>query len=365
MYTHHYMIKPLVPIKLLAWVFFPLLLHISCGNDSQSEATGEQAHTVLSVEVQERDLSDIRTVSAPVVAYQRIYITARTAGQVLEVNFEEGQQVNRGQIMARLDTRKQQSQLRNAMATLREAEQHFARQKVLYEEAVITPAEFENATLTLEQAKSEVEFWQTEVELGEIRAPINAMVAAKLVEPGTSLNANDRLFTIEDHNLLVVRPALSEMDVAQLKEGQKLELLFDVIGETPYPGTIRRIFPSADNITRLFTVEVEIHQDKIPYPLRPGYLARARFTIDARANVLAAPPEAIAERDEKSVIFIIKNDNTIEKRHVETGTERDGWTEIVSGVKKGEKLATGNLNRLNDGEKVKVSGSFRRYGFRD
>ncbi|TVQ84986.1 MAG: efflux RND transporter periplasmic adaptor subunit, partial [Bacteroidetes bacterium] len=322
--------------------------------------------SILTSTAQKRDLSDVRTISAPVVAYQRVYITARISGQVMAVNFEEGDRVRRGQILARLDTRRQQAQLRNAQATLKEAQLHFDRQKNLFEQEVITPVEFENATVALERAQAEVELWKVEVDLGEITAPIDAVVAAKLVEPGTTANVNDRLFTIEDHNLLVVRPALSELDVASLKKGQELELYFDVFGDEPYPGKIRRIFPSADGITRLFTVEVEIDQTSIDQPVKPGYLARSRFIVEERRDVISVPKEAIVEKDGKNLVFVLSDDKErISRREVTTGAERDGWVEIVSGLEEGLEVAAGNIANLNEERPVRVTGTFRRFGFRE
>jgi len=349
-------------VLLLVSVFFLL----SCDSSKDSKTESQRPQSILTSTAQKRDLSDIRTVSAPVVAYLRVYITARTAGQIMEVNFEEGDRVRKGQVLARLDTRRQQAQLRNAEATLKEAQLHFNRQKTLFEQEVITPAEFENAQVALERAEAEKELWRVEVDLGEITAPIDAIVAAKLVEPGTTANVNDRIFTIEDHNLLVMRPALSELDVATLEKGQELELYFDVFGDEPYSGKIRRIFPSADGITRLFTVEVEIDQASLDQPVKPGYLARARFVVEERRDVISVPKEAIVEKDGKNMVFVLSDDKErISRRDVTTGAERDGWVEIISGLEEGKEVAAGNIANLNEDRPVRVTGNFRRFGFRE
>ena len=347
----------------LLTLFAVSLILLSCGdNREQTAETSRSARPVMVAQAAITDLSDVRTVSAPVVAYRRVYVTAQTEGQVLEVNFEEGDRVRKGQVLARLDTRRQQAQLRMATARLLEARQNFERQKKLFEQDVITTAEFETATLMLEQAESEVEFWNVEVGLGTIESNIDAVVTARLAEPGNTVNTNDRLFTIEDHTLLVVRPALSEMDVAQLQKGQQLELVFDVFGEESYTGTIRRIFPAADAISRLFTVEVEIHQDKIPHIIRPGYLVRSHFILDDRSNTLTVPSEALLSENGENFLFLIEADKAFLTK-VERGIERDGKVEILSGISKGDKVAAGNITALEDGSEVKVAGTFRRHGF--
>ncbi len=351
-------------------ILFPGLILLffltSCGQDAPEETNEEPTRPVVTATAQKRDLSSKRTVTAPVIAYKRVYITARISGQVLELPFEEGDRVGEGQLLARLDTRRQQAQLRQAEANYEEARKNFERSQKLYEEEVISPADFEMAVQRLETTQSEVEFWKAEVEYGDIHSPINAVVADKLVEIGTTVSENERLFTIEDHDLLVVRPGVPETDVAHLEKGQEVDMKFDVFPGESFTGVVRRIFPSADAITRLFTVEVEVDQRQASRPVRPGYLARIHFVTDDRTDVLAIPPEAISRRNETTHVFVISDDEAkVSKRTVETGVERDGWIQVISGLEEGEKVAAGNLDPLDDGIKIREVGTFRRYGFRE
>ena len=340
------------------------VLLFACGGNENRQDRSARAVPVVTAEAEIRDLSNVRTVSAPVVAYKRIYITSRTAGQVLEVPFEEGNRVGQGQVLARLDTRRQQAQLRNARVALAEARRNYQRAKQLFDEAVISPADYELAATTLEQAESDVEFWTVEVELGDIRAPVSGVISAKLIEVGTTVATNERLFTLEDHNLLVVRPGLSEKDVAALEVGQTVRMFFDVYGDEAFSGSIRRIFPAADPVTRLFTVEIEIVRTAGGPVIRPGYLARVQYTLEARPDVVAIPPEAIHISNGDTLVFVVK-DEKVRETMVSTGVERDGWVEIKSGLQAGALVAAGNLDALEDGSPVRVTGSFRRYGFRE
>ncbi len=325
----------------------------------------DPARSVVTARAELRDLSARRTVTAPVIAYKRVYVTARTAGQVLEVHFEESERVRRGELLARLDTRRQQAQLRQARAAADEIRRQYERNKVLYGSEAISLAELELLGGQLEEAESQVDFWQVEVEYGEIRAPLDAVVALRLVEVGTTVSENERLFTIEDHGLLVVRPGVPELDLKGLQKGQEVDLEFDVFPDQSFTGTIRRIFPSADPLTRLFTVEVEIHQEQTPQLVRPGYLARVHFTTDPRPDATVVPPEAILSRDGLTYVFVVKDGETVEMRQVETGMERDGWVEILSGIEPGDEVAAGNPEVLSDGIQVSVTGTFKRYGFRE
>ncbi len=350
-------------IKQLSILIVPALVMTSCSGNSGEEG-GVRPVNIAYTKAEIRDLSARREVTAPVIAYQRIYITARTSGQVLEVNYEEGDHVSKGDLLARLDTRRQQSQLRRAAASLQEVERSYYRSRQLFESEIIPPSEYETALRELEETRAEVEFWDVEVELGHIRSPIDAVVTSRLIEIGTTVAENQRMFTVEDHDLLVARPGLSERDVVHLEKGQQVDLEFDIYPDARPKGTIRRIFPAADGITRLFTVEIEIDQGSAPFRIYPGYLVRMNFLTDKRDGVVALPPEAIDYREDKTVVFLIDGD-MVRERKIETGIRREGWIEVLSGLEGGEEVAAGDPGSLEDGTPVNIRGRFRRYGFRE
>ncbi len=350
----------------LHYMLFPIsliLLLTACGGPAVDEKSSE-AIPVAYTEAEVRDLSVRREVTAPVVAYKRIYITARTGGLIEEVAFEEGDQIRAGDLLARMDTRRQKAQLRKVRATLQQIQKSYNRTKQLYENDVIPEAEFEAIARELEETKAEAHLWEVEVDLGQIHAPIDAIVSDRLIEVGTTVSENQRLFTIEDHKLLVIRPGLSESDVVHLEKGQEVKLGFDIFPGDTLKGNIRRIFPAADPLTRLFTVEVEIDQAASSRRIYPGYLARLHFVTQQRDNVLAIPPESLITEEEEAFVFVII-DERVTRRRVETGIRRDGWVEIISGLEAGEKVAAANLENLDEDSPVEVHGRFRRHGFRD
>ncbi len=340
-----------------------LLVWTSCDSGAVDEEDTAGV-PIAYAEAEIRDLSGRRTITAPVMAYTRVYITAQTSGRIEEVHFEEGDEVRAGDLLARMDTRRQEAQLRKARANLREAERQYRRSSQLFDDQVIPEAEYDAIARQLEEAEAEAGLWEVEVELGRAYAPVDAVVTDRLIEVGTTVSENERLFTIEDHDLLVVRPGLSENDVIHLEKGREVALRFDIYPDEDFRGTIRRIFPAADSITRLFTVEVEIDQESAPQKIAPGYLARLDFVTEQRDQVVAIPPESILHEEEEAFVFVI-SDHEVSKRQVETGIRRDGWVEVLAGLESGEKVAAANLENLQDGVEVEVQGRFRRHGFRD
>ncbi|MDG5799015.1 efflux RND transporter periplasmic adaptor subunit [Marinilabiliaceae bacterium ANBcel2] len=353
-------------IKFLTYLLISLLMlsFFNACKNGRSTYEEESAQNVYVADVEIKDLSAYRVAAAPVTAYRRVYVNSSINGEVITLNYEEGDMVDKDELLINIDVRKQESQLRNALATYNEAKQRFDRIQYLYNNDAVSAEELEKAKMGYEQNSAELEFWQTEVSYGEIRAPINGVITDKLVEMGTTVSQNERVYTIENHDLLVLRPGLSEKDVVGLQKGDSLLLSFDVYDQVELNGVIRRIYPSADRVTRLFTVEVEILQND-DFPVRPGYLGRVNFITDHRSDVVALPSESVQHNGEKTTVFVVNQEKLIEKRDVKIGVERDGWIEIVEGLSAGEQVVAGGLDMLEDDQKVNVTGKFRRYGFRE
>jgi len=174
------------------------------------------------------------------------------------------------------------------------------------------------------------------------------------------------MFTVADLDLLVVRPGISELNLTGLQEGQSVEVRLDVYPDRVFSGSIRRIFPSVDAQSGLFTVEVEIFQEEDKPVIRPGYLARVRFAAENRREVLTIPSEAIVEREGETFVFRLNNDqDQVALTPVTIGIQREGYSEIRDGLEPGAAVAAANLDALDDGTTVRVAGTFRRYGFRN
>lgn len=342
-----------------------ILLLAACS--SEEESSSQRSATSITVaEAEKRDLSGVFTVSSEVVAYKRSYVASRLSGLIEEVHVEEGMSVQQGDVLARLDVRQQRTDLRRAEAALREASDVFERTQTLFESDAATRAELLTAERSLEQAESDVERLELSIDFGTIRAPMDGVITARLVEVGNNVSVNERMFTVTDMNLLVVRPGVSEMNLTGLEEGQNVEIRLDVYGDRVFSGSIRRIFPSVDALSRLFTVEVELHQDEDQPIVRPGFLARVQFSGGDYSEVITVPSEAVAERDGETVLFVLNDDeNRVALTRVEVGIQRSGFAEITEGIEAGVKVAAANLDALDDSTEVRSVGTFRRHGFRN
>ncbi len=303
--------------------------------------------------VSRQDLSRRVQVASPVAPLRRIELAARTDGIVSEVLVEAGDRIRQGQLLARLDVSEQRAELARAEAAQREAQANFDRLARLRERDYIDEASFVTARSELEVAGSEVQLWQTRVEFGRIVAPIDGHVIDRMVEPGAAIGRLAPAFEIANLDELVLRVGVSELDLDQLDPGDAVPVRVDAIdAQAPIDGRVRRIFPAAEDASRLVTVEIEL-PGAYDRGVRPGFLARADLLVDFREDVLAVPAGAVGVGDRSYVMVIDGNDELV-RRVVDTGVIRGSWREITGGLESGDRIVSSNPIDLAEGDLVRV-----------
>ena len=346
----------LTPFALVVGV----LLLAACGNgeDAAEEARererSDRELPVRAAETGPRDLSRIVRLSAPVEPMRTIRLAARTDGVMTEVLVEEGDVVAADEVLARIDVREQRAELARARASLAEKEANFKRMDQLRERNYIDAAQYETARAELEIARSDVELWQTRVDFGTVSSTIAGTVVERYIEPGEAVSRHEPLFAIADLSSLVARLGVSELDVGNLRVGDSVVVQVDAVdGGNPISGVIRRIFPAADETSRLITVEVELPEAR-QFGLRPGFLARARLLVDSRPEVLAVPTVSVGEERGQHFVMTINGDGKLERREIRAGVIRGAWREVISGLQAGDEVVAANPLEMTAGERVRV-----------
>lgn len=318
----------------------------------RAEADEERSRPVRAYTLAPRTLGRSVLVAGTVEPLRSIQLAARTDGVIAEVAVEAGDRVRAGQLLARIDVSEQQAELDRAEASLREARANFERLDALRDRSFVDAASVLSARSALEVAESEVELWRTRVEFGRIEASIDGYVIDRLIEPGAAVGRLAPAFELADLDQLVLRVGVSELDAARIKPGAAVEVAVDALAGENVEARVRRVYPAADPSSRLVTVELELPQAHAR-GVRPGFLARARFAIEARSDVLAVPAAAVG-LGEQSFVMVIDGEGLLARREVETGVVRGEWREITAGLEAGEQIVATSPLDLAAGDRVRV-----------
>ena len=334
-----------------------LLSVASCTSEEAGAGNEEERATpIAGYELSYMDLSRNITVSSRVEPLTVNRIAARMSGLITGLHAREGDIVSAGDLLAQFDVEEEVAELRRAEAQLEYARARYERIKELRQRDAESESTLEEARTGKQVAESEVDLWSTRVRLGEIRAGKDGVITGKYIESGDAVSANDPLFQLADVSTLVARVGVAERDVVQLETGDPVSIRIDAHSGNSFDGNIRRIFPAAEEDSRLVTVEVEIETDHDEWVIRPGYLARVELTTDHRPEVLAVPSESLlASGRDESFVYIIDENNELKRRNVETGISRRNWIEILEGLQQGDVVVGANPTNLQEDLYVRVT----------
>jgi membrane fusion protein, multidrug efflux system len=346
-----------------------LLVPAACKRGEPEPAPGAQGrgggpgrgpgaqNRVVPVELAQAELgSTSRAISATgtVEPIRTIGINSQMAGNLLAVNVEEGNSVRAGAILARIDSRELQAQLASAEASLEVARRAAERAQQLYDQKIVTAAEYERDQAAYTAARATRDQLRTRIGYATITAPIPGVILEKRVERGDVVGAQSRLFVLADISTLVVKVPISELDVGELRPGARAELMLDALPGRTLEGRVRRVFPRADSVTRLVPVEVALTTEAARMA-RPGFLARVTFNLQPRIDVLLVPAGAIVEGTAGPAVFVV-NDGKANRRPVQRGVTYQGKVEILSGISPGDTLVVAGSATLRDGATVRAVG---------
>jgi RND family efflux transporter MFP subunit len=340
--------------------------------------------------------------SGYVVARRAATVAAKITGKVTEVMIEEGQHVKQGQVLATLDQTNTRASFEQAVAQqhyaqtalaavkvqLGNAERNYKRDQGLVAQHFISEAEldnartsFENLSAQLATAKSNVEVADRGVAVAQralddtvVRAPFDGVVTTKDAQPGEMVSpisagggfTRTGIGTIVDMDSLEVEVDVNESFINRVHPEQPCTVRLNAYTDWEIPAYVIAVIPTADRSKA--TVKVRVGFKAKDPRILPEMGTRVAFLSDAPAPAqgpaqpvargVLVPPDAVqaegGSSSETGAVFVIRADDTVERRAVRLGARNNDGQTVLSGLSSGERVALGDLARLKDGAKVKV-----------
>jgi RND family efflux transporter MFP subunit len=341
------------------------LAAVGCGHEEPVRHLPEQTPLAARVAVaQASPWSEGLEVTAGVQPLRRANLSTLLMGHVDAVLRTEGDTVRRGETLARVESREVDARLAQAeaaVAAARAAEKNAAllkgRMERLFERQAASQKNVDDATMAFEAATANrraaeegVKAAEMYVTYSEVTAPFAGVIVQKLVEVGDTAAPGHPLFVLEDVSKVKIEAHVPESSVAELSLGQAVEV--DVQGQL-LQGKLTELLPSADPRSRTFTVRVLL--DNPERELRSGMFARLLFSGEP-AETLAIPSSAIVRQGPLTGLFVVDAEDHARLRWVTLGRTRAGQTEVLTGLRPGERFVVAPGEELTDGRPVEVQG---------
>ena len=301
---------------------------------------------------------------------RKMTLSTKIMGQVSSFPLEEGANVVRGQVIAKIrsgDLEAKRSQIQasrdEAAAAFRNIESNYKRMKSLYERKSATQKEFDDITMAYEIAKSKVATTdQMEKEISDvlgyatITSPITGSIVAKYLQEGDMASPGMPIAAIEDARTLDVRLSVPESEVYLFKRGDRVTVRVDALGQdASLRGVVDEVNQAGEPVTRQFPVKVRLAPSG-NVSLKSGMYATVVLEAGETRNIIAVPRSTLVRRGELDGVFTVSPASEALLRWVRTGkTLADGRVEILSGLAPGELVITSLSDELRDGMPVVVA----------
>ena len=329
------------------------------GEASVADADAIQAATPVPVQVVRPFREDIfatYSATATISSDADAPVVARVSGDVVELLAEEGQYVEAGQALARLDGERLRLEMLAARANLDQARSELARNTDLHERGLISAAAFDNLQFTLEALEATYDLRKLEHGYATIRAPISGYVASRDIKPGQHLAVDDVAFRITDTSELIADLHIPQAQLQKFAAGHSASLEVASMPGDDFPAMITRISPTIDTRNGTFRATAVI--DNAGGELAPGMFGRFTIAYERHADALVVPAQALIDEDDETAVYVVNGDEVV-LRAVETGVETDGKVEILAGLDERDTVVVVGHSNLRDGSRVLASNTLK------
>lgn len=284
-------------------------------------------------------------------ANESVMITPTLEERVIDILFEDGDSVRKGQILIKLDDSEARYQLEEAKAALREQQKQYERIRQLAKTNSTSRSRLDEERSLLEMADAKVALLEARLRDYTIRAPFAGTLGIRQISNGAVVDSDTVITTLDDTTVIKLDFTVPETYIGALQNGMSVAAQSPAYPDRKFNGTVTAISSRVDPNTRTLTV-----RSKIPNPdrmLKPGMLMTVRLAKD-HSRALIIPEESVILDKDKKYALVVNGDSVVEKKEILTGRRSPGKVEVISGLAAGQQVIIKGLTRVRPGSPVNV-----------
>lgn len=352
-----------------AWCTLLALSLTGCGQE-QTQAPDIPPRAIKHMTIGQIAGHDSRLLAGVVKAGTSSNVAFEIKGQIVELKAKVGDVVKDGQLLARLDpkpfeleVRKAQLTLDQANASLVDAQQKYTQTKKLWDKRFATRTAFDTATATLRNAQAQVGIAKSQLELRQrdlaetrLLAPFSGAISDRKVEVFEEITAGQVIFAIQTRQENKVEVSVPGRLIRRVRVGQDVEVRFPAFKELKAEGIVTEVSPQAGEASAF---PVTIRLKATPPSIRSGMSAEARFRFatNATGNAFNVPLAALkpSTKDNNALIYVYdEKTGVVRERSVRVVGVSGNEPQIIGEVKVGDIIATAGVGHMFDGMKVRL-----------
>jgi RND family efflux transporter MFP subunit len=306
---------------------------------------------VITLTLKPRRLEDKINLPAQVEPFEDLLVKAEVPGQVVTVLVEEGQTVEKGQVLIQLDDRDYRSRLARIEANYKLAKLNHDRISALVKKKIAAATKLDEIEALLKDLAAQRKEAKLALSRTRITSPICCLLNELKAKEGDFVSVADPVAQILQLDQVKVTVGVPESDVAAIFDLDEAEVLIEALGKHRVKG--RKVFLSRQprTLARLYALELVV-----PNPDRrilPGMFARVELVKRVFNQALAIPLYGVITQGDENVVFVDR-EGRAEKRNIELGVLIGWQVQVTSGLKPGERVIVVGHRLLDDGQQVEV-----------
>lgn len=299
-----------------------------------------------------RLVDDINAVGS-IRSNESVVVRPEISGRIVKLNFSDGQQVKKGQLLIAFDATVNQAEVQQAKAELGIARANFERTADLARQKFMSDRARDESLANVQVLEAKLALAQARLSKLEIRAPFSGVVGIRNVSIGDYVKDGTDLINLEDISSVKVDFRVPEKYSDVIRKGQALEVTVDALPGKPFRAKVDAVDPQVDSAGRSALLRGRI--DNPEGRLKPGMFARVKLILAERDNALVVPEEAIVPQGGKTTVWKVVDGNAV-RTEVKTGLRRAAKVEITEGLALNDVVVTAGQIRLSkDGTPVRIA----------
>lgn len=281
---------------------------------------------------------------------EAVELTSEVNGRIVELNFQPGEPVAKGQLLVRLDDRQALADVRVSDAQYADAKRQYDRAQSLRSNNSISQAQVDGLRTALDVAEALREAARTRLEDHRIEAPFDGIVGLVDVSVGAYLNIGDSIATLDATDRMELMFSVPERYLGQIEQGQRLSARTAAFPERVFEGALAELGTRLNELSRSLPVKALI--DNTEGRLRPGQFMSVNLTLRQR-EALVIPEQAVLIQGNKAFVFVASGDEAV-RREVTLGSREPGLVEVSKGISKSDSVVITGQDRLSSGDRISV-----------
>ena len=349
--------------------------------DEAGRKAAPPPETVTTTPVRSAAWETALTAVGSLVAVQGVTVAAELPGKVVEISFQPGVNVQKGDLLIRQDTTSEEAQISGAVAQAKLTQTTLDRNRQLLPDHIVSQADYDASVANHEQAAAQADAIRALIAKKTIRAPFSGRLGIRRVNIGQILREGDPIVTLQSLDPIFVDFALPQQHLARLHPGLPVRVTCDVLPGVTVEGRVTAVNPLVDAETRNIQIQATLaNRDE---KLLPGMFVTVAVQLPMRRKVLAIPATAVLYAPYGDSVFIVvpalrspiagegkelptdppvspragEGEKVVRQQFVRLGEKRGDFVAVTAGLREGEEVVSTGVFKLRTGQAVVIDNS--------